>query len=421
MKVLTVILGLIIHYQALSTPNIKSLYDSLYVTYQSTEITHYPGLIAKAEVFLDEAKAQGDDFYIAKGHFLVGFLHKKLGAYAPALLNYLETEHYVLNLDDQESQELLTKVYKNTSNIFFIIQSYEMSRDFLDKALKVAKRINYSKELLFLNEQKIVLHRAEKDFQSVMQLSDSLLQLASGIPLDLQSFLYFQKALSYSNMGEFDLALQNYQKVLDNRSYMYHENYRSALLNSVVIYRDRFMNYDMALRACNEFLKLFGDHHKLIGLAYKASCYYKKGEYDSALIFYNRAINQGLDSSLQQSFLIYNELALTHKKLGRTDSALHYHELYVNGSNSWDEKQREILDIHLKNSIEQIALRYFDLKEAQDKQASLRRNSDAQTIILVILILLMSMSMAFILLRQRHKKNLASQALRDLDALSDLQ
>ncbi len=105
-----------------------------------------------------------------------------------------------------------------------------------------------------------------------------------GLKVDSNSFkLYINRATSFRKLAMYDLALADFSKAIQKNPKSY-----DTYLDRGILYTDRFAKYDLGIADFREFLKYSPnnkDGNYNMGVAF-----YKKGVYDSSMVYTQKAI-----------------------------------------------------------------------------------------------------------------------------------
>jgi tetratricopeptide (TPR) repeat protein len=115
-----------------------------------------------------------------------------------------------------------------------------------------------------------------------------------GLKIDSNAFkLYINRGTSFRKLAMYDLALADFSKAIQKNPKSY-----DTYLDRGILYTDQFSKYDLGIKDFREFLKYSPnnkDANYNMGVAF-----YKKGVYDSSLVYTLKAI------------AIYKEYSLAH-------------------------------------------------------------------------------------------------------------
>jgi len=105
-----------------------------------------------------------------------------------------------------------------------------------------------------------------------------------GIALDSNNYkLYINRAISYKMLGKYDLAVADFTKALEKNPQSY-----GTYLDRGIIYTDDLRQYNRGIADMKKFLKHSPEH--VDGNYNLGVSYYKRGTYDSAMIFCQKAL-----------------------------------------------------------------------------------------------------------------------------------
>lgn len=405
---------------------IAGRYQELLAAFRQSSVEGYDTLIVRSKAYLEEAHLAGDQFYIAKGHYMIAFLHDKQNRLAEGLAHYLEAAQSLRHTDNKKARDLLISTYKNAAIVLFACKSYALSWDFYEKAKEVARQANNQTQLFELADIRLSLLVEDGDYESVVSLVDSLLQI-DAVPKSLKYWYYYRRGLAHSRLKNYEQAVADYERAIadpiePNEPYFYY-----SLMNASSVYAEDLRNFDRAHALINQALIFYqqGVYNKeqLFEAEYfGGGVFLYAGEYDSASTLFHQAMALVEHEHVKapEYYLVYKEMAELQSVMGNVDSVSHYQALYLETLGKETEKNEEVRNLHLQKNLEQIAKRYFDLQRAEDEKASMREQAGIAIVLLVLLCLLLGAGLVYMHLKHRHRKSLASHALRELDALSDI-
>ena len=140
----------------------------------------------------------------------------------------------------------------------------------------------------------------------------------------------------YDYLGDYDKALEYYNKALKISKAVLGENHRDTAMsygNIGVVY-DNLGDYDKALEFKNKALEIqkdvLGENHPDTAMSYGniGNVYHNLGDYDKALEYYFKALEikkDVLGEKHPDTAISYNNIGVVYKNLGDYDKALEFH------------------------------------------------------------------------------------------------
>ena len=313
---------------------------------------------------LDSWKKAKDDWGIGRAYMNIGIIQKNLGEYPKALENYIKSSEIQKKINDVDG---LARCYNNIVNIYLELGDFEGSLDYSFKSLEIHEELNNKTEIAItynnigniyaaqeISEKAIEYFELSLDINKKIEndkgIADNYNNLAevySNIAendtisevlqkeyleivlnylkksLPLYEKIGFKKgvALSYTNIGDVNLALGNYKNVLQNyqKSLIAHEEMgdKNGIINSLSrkgAYFDSIQNYNLAIRyfeMARIHAEELGSPEKMMDVAEGLSfSYAKKGKYKLAYKYHvifkemnDKIISEGnIKKSTQQEF-----------------------------------------------------------------------------------------------------------------------
>ena len=113
-----------------------------------------------------------------------------------------------------------------------------------------------------------------------------------GLKVDSNNFkLYINRGTSYRKLEMYDLALADFSKAIKKNPKSW-----DTYLDRGILYTDRFAKYDLGIADFRQYLKISPDNKD--GNYNMGVAFYKKGVYDSAMVYTQKAIALSHDYSV---------------------------------------------------------------------------------------------------------------------------
>ena len=171
--------------------------------------------------------------------------------------------------------------------------------------LKLAQEMTY----LSLFTVGMARYSADDWDGAIVRFTAALSQTAEDVPALSKGVVYFYRGLAYSAKGNYDLAIQDYNKALE-----LDPNDVKAYNNRGFVH-GRQCNYDLAIQDYNKALEL--DPKSAVVYTNHGIAYSYKGDYDRAIQDYNKALE--LDP---KDAVAYNNRGIAYSDKGNYDLAI---------------------------------------------------------------------------------------------------
>jgi len=194
------------------------------------------------------------------------------------------------------------------------------------------------KELAGLYNDIGLLHNNKGDYDIALEYYQKALEIYEKVfgtehPDTAKSYNYI--GLLYNNQGNYDKALEYYMKALEIREKLFGTGYfdTATSYNNIGELHAKRGDYDKALdyyhKALEIRMKVFGTEHPDTAQSYNnfGVLYMKKGDYDNALEYYMKALkiwDNVLGTDHPDTAISYNNFGVLYMKKGDYDKALEY-------------------------------------------------------------------------------------------------
>ena len=282
------------------------------------------GLADTAEVIVNAKKAEA-----AKSYFQLAELDEKELRYADALKHYRQAA----SLQPQNGLYL-----NDLGNFLITMAHYNEAIDNLNRALKHIPADSQELEGTINNNLGLAYHnkgeydKAIEYYQKAIAIDKKFYgEEHPEIAID-----YNNLGLAYRNKGEYDKAIDYYQKALAIDKKFYGEEHPDIAIdyNNLGAAYDSKGEYDKAIDYYQKALaidkKYHGEEHPNIATRYNnlGLAYHNKGEYDKAIDYYHKALVIGKKYHGEEHPNIairYNNLGFAYHNKGEYDKAIDYY------------------------------------------------------------------------------------------------
>lgn len=238
-------------------------------------------------------------------------------------------------LDEHENLDQRFKVYLQLGQMYETVTPSK-AQVYYEKAYKIADQNSYKEDILLYITQKIAFINLKLDrFQKAILYSLKVIELFDKIGKESDKISYLNYiGNSYYEMGQYKKALNYYFQELELRRKYKVNPLNDDFLDKLAKVYTSLGQYDKAMdyyeRALEIYKKESTDKNRTLTIAQYYSkiglIFYYKKDYDTSIEYYKKAlnlINKAKDEvSLKGKSIIYNNLALAYKALGKVDKAL---------------------------------------------------------------------------------------------------
>ncbi len=296
----------------------------------------------------------------------LGNCYNQLGLYDRALEHYL----LMLNLIQADKVVDMGRAYNNIANLYTSLHEKEKALAYSKRSLDIFRELNDTTRIIYvMNNMTGIFDAPDQSREAIDTLLKALKLAENADDPTLLTMVSFNLAYHHGHLKEVEPA-------------------------------KKYMNQ------CNAYFKQ--SSFRTIPPPYlleEANIYKLENQLDSALLILKQTVQITADQqSLQYRMISYSQIADIYKQIDRTDSALHYMELYSTLRDSLYSAEKENLqagakiDLELKEKEDELMLIRANEAEALRKD---RRNSMILNILLGIGLLGLIIYVAF--LRKKTK------------------
>jgi tetratricopeptide (TPR) repeat protein len=179
---------------------------------------------------------------------------------------------------------------------------------------------------------------------------------------DSEKKAYHYRAWAYNEIGDFDLAIKDYDKAIElDPKYTHAYNSRGNTYNKKGDYDSAIKDYDKAIELDPKYAYAYNG---------RGTAYNKKGDYDSAIKDYDKAI--GLDPKY---IIAYNNRGYAYDKKGDHDRAIEEYDKAIELDPKYDRARNNRLNAyHAKD--ENLTMKLVDIRKNREYMEELRLNID---------------------------------------------
>lgn len=231
----------------------------------------------------------------------------------------------------------------------------------------------------------------------------------------LESLKHFKKSIYYSEKAKNDNQLQN---LYSNLAVLYNEMLQKP--DSAIYYIDKSIAY-------NEKLK--NNNNKCINLVNKASCYYYKKEYNTAIALLEEADKIPLDANSENiKSYIYQFLSLNNSEIGNFKKAFENLNKFVELQDelNFNQQNIKISEFNIKYETKEKEIENLNLKAKVQRNRIITYATLAVLLIAIILSVLIYKNIskkkkiaeqAQLIQKQKLDKTLKDRELHDIDLM----
>ncbi len=264
-------------------------------------------------IFVKDNKAYLEEKFLVSSMLGDHYISNK--NYQQAKLIFQENLNLILRnqtIEPQTNQghSLLASTYAELGRAIQGLKQFQLARYYYNKSLKLFEDINNKDYLSIIYNQLGLIAQDLREYKEAKKLYEKSLELTKPESHYFQAGLFHNLGWVNEELGEFDLAIENYQKAIE-------------------IYDEYHNHYEQ------------GDTCHQLG-----NTFYKLGKYDKAKKFHQKALDI-LIQHKERYYLtsIYNNLGVVADKLSEFEKAKTYYlqalELYV----EFEEKQNSSVTI----------------------------------------------------------------------------
>lgn len=371
----------------------------------------------KALEFLAIAKGENDIYYITNTYFLLGYLFSESDDFGNSIIYYLEGARFAEKTDNSQVQSVLISIYKNLGTILGNYRHFELAHKFINRGLVIASETDNNQQIVNLLNNRVHEFLEERRYEDALHQLDSMKTIPE-IEDVTKIKLHNKAGIAYKYLNQPELALREYNYVLENGLEKAPEIYAMSLENIGVIYLD-YQEFEKAqdyferqLEVSNKkgFQQLSFQANYMLGSTYQA-----KNNYSLAAHYFHEASVLDEENSLKpDNYSVYNKLSEVYTKLNNIDEAFRYKNLYVERLEEFIAEQKRIEELDKKYNIQLLTERYFDLLAANEKQQDTENIAKITLTSLVIIFLLIIFSIYY---KQYRVKRDIQEEIRKIELM----
>ncbi len=296
---------IIIFFSFALVDSIKAQNEDINILFKKFIDSYSTGDLVKAEDILQsilKSKIPVTEKYKGAIYNNLCAINTMMGRYQIAI-DYNNKAENLMKGINQESQEY-GDICINKASIYNIEKSYDLAIEYLEKGIRIYKKLNYSnnKQLLqnlsaaYLNLG--IAFYEIKNLESASEYFDRSVELKQNYELTGLSLVYLNIAKTYAKTKdtikaeEFYLkSISDFEKEFGNDYYRMAEVYfdYGLFLKSTGKGKEALDAHKKSLLIC---LKNYGEKHTLVSLSYKhiGDDYINLNEFDSALYYYQKSL-----------------------------------------------------------------------------------------------------------------------------------
>ncbi len=332
------------------------------------ETEEWDSSIYYANICLIEALESDDIDFQIKSRFVIAYSLSSKREFGNSVIEYLKAAELAEFSDRPSHKKMLTGLYKNISQITHKYRHYDLTKIYIDKALKLAYERNDTFQIVSNSQNLINLLIDEDKFSEATEIIEKTLSFTADNP-DAKSHLLNNLGRLKIENREFEAARILYKSVFssENKSEIHkpvaHLNFAWSY-----IHEDRYKEAIPLLLKTSQICKNTSDNnwlftsHKLLG-----NCFEKLNSTDQAEYHYFKAISiLHLPEVNTKAYEVYEEVSNFYLSLGEELNALKYKNLYASELEKHIKEQEDILIQDKKYNMQLLTERYFDNLERRE-------------------------------------------------------
>ncbi|MEL6561471.1 MAG: tetratricopeptide repeat protein [Bacteroidota bacterium] len=356
---------------------VEGLFDKAYATLDSnSDSSNY-----YAERAYAIAVNKGLKWHQANSKFIQGYVHEQNGQYGKAILLNLEAINILKNLSDDRSRKDHVKLLINSGNILRKHFKYEDAHNMYDEALKIASQYPFKgKEdrIIKIHYNKAATYREQGEFDLAVEESLKCHELAvthSNERMMVSS--WNQLGVLHKRNGFFDTAIDYYQAIIDfefsyidgssSRARAYH-NLANVYweLNNIEVAKSNFLKAEKIYSTLKRDKDLFLTY-KDLGLLYM-----EEANYDKANTYSSLALNIYDKMPLElDNYQLFKNLSELHFRLGEFEQSKIFTNKYHLENEAFIENRNFIAQQSDKFKIEVVLAGYYEQIRSREQVATL--------------------------------------------------
>ena len=345
---------------------------------------------------LDEADKQSNFYGLVKANYVLGYLHNVKGDYGKAVIYYLEGVRYAELSDYENSNNDLANLLQNSGLIFKKFGSYELAREYYQKAMNVVSIKNDVEQYTHLIYLTSMTLKEEGKYEEAASLLESTFPNFHLISKKTIANIYNYLGVIYNHANDPENAQLNFGKLLQfvEGEETLHSKYATRAYHNLGNTYFDHGNYNEAIENLKIALQLkYKFNHKDQSLFITAKdlgeSFIKAGQVDSALVYLNVAEGYyGKSKSINNYYELYKLKGLVLKAQGDITGYTQYQDLYASSLEGYLAEQREIEAADKKYNLDLITQRYFALVAEQERNKQIQYYSSVGGSVLVSIIIL---------------------------------
>lgn len=396
--------------------------EQLYQTsLESLQNQEYQATITQAEELLKISKEQHDTWYIVQSYFILGYTHKKIENFGKAALCYLEGARFAEKSSEQRIKESLISIYNNLGMIMGNYKHFDLAHRFNQKGLEVARELSNEKHIIHLLQNDSYAYVEEGKYDSALRILQTIFN--NHVPeFEREISLKNDLGLIYWNLGNADMAIAQYQYILNRRDAVKDTGLVAKVLHNLGLALMDQQEYTKAIgyleeaaeiNVEKEFTNNLLGNYKNIGRSWHQS-----GNMDNAIKYYFKAeslFNEAYTDP--EDYDLFGLIANIYLSTNHPELAFQYEKLHIQHLQAFIAQQKEIEELDKKYNMELLTRRYFDLLEAEERHQqhvlSTWMGLGSATVVSLFMLF-------YVLYRQHRKKVEVIRALKLIDDASEV-
>lgn len=352
--------------------------------------------IVFTKALLKDATEANDHFAIVKSNYILGYIEKLRGDYGKAVIYYLEGIRYAETSTYDEASKDLVNLLQNTGNIFKKFNNYNLARKYYSEAMEIASINEDFQKYTYLILLNAKVLKEESNFEEAASLLESTFSNFNQINKKTIADIYNQLGLIYTDQGNEQLALENFNKLInlakaDTSSLKLYISRAYQNIGNFYFVHDRFQEAIKHFKIAINFKikNNASDKSKFISYKDLSESLINIGEYDSAAHYLSFA-EKFYDSSIDvtKSYEIFKFKSLIARETGDLNSYASNQGMYSDILEKYHEEQRNTEATDKKYNLDLITQRYFALVAQEERNQQIQYYSAVGGSFLVSLIVL---------------------------------
>jgi len=252
-----------------------------------------------------EYSEQNNEFhYELKSLFLIAWLHKRLDNIEKSIEFYFRIISVQNSIRSIDEKKILISTYKNLCLLINQYEEHDLADQLIQEAITLSKDLNDTSSIIKYTNTRLMVLMDQEDFQKVLLELEFLENELSVQDYEELTKVYLFKGQAYHNLGNYYLALNQYEKILLNPSSS--DVDISGAYHQIAMIYDDLGEYQKGLNAAykaltinsnsNYYESLFLNHTEI------ADLYYHNGKKDEAINHYKEAIKVAEERNINHDF-----------------------------------------------------------------------------------------------------------------------